>query len=169
MSLVVPPQRVPTLEPVKDAVAAAVTTHFADAAAYVAALYPAPALTLPPPAQIVIVTVGPSEVAQRWPALFVAGDGIRAGVQADQPQTAAGLWTGTIGLSAWLRDSDAARLARALDRYAAALWLCLLQQRTLGPALLLPETWMIESAEPPGDGGPLTRGVTLSVDVSFRV
>lgn len=159
------PARLPTLEPVKQALGAALTADLGAALAQVAARFPNPAITLPLPRETRLATVRRWDQVRLWPTLLVIGSDVRIEQAGQVP--GAGQWLGDIELAVFLQDQDHDQLALALDRYLAALWLVVINNEPFARAAVDGESVAMEASEP-GGNTPHMRAAALTFSVRFR-
>lgn len=166
MPLTYVPTRLPTLEPVKRAIADALIADLAAALAEVTARHPSPAITLAVPKEVRLETVSRYEQIRYWPTVTVTGWNGRLESPAGEP--IGGLWRAEIELAAFVQDTDGERLALTLDRYIEALWLVLLNGEPFAKARIVPESAAFEVSDPAGSTTS-QRAAALTFDVLFKV
>lgn len=161
-------QYLPTLEPVRDAVQAAVLANLAAFQAAVEAQLeangqPRETLTVPAPAAILQETNQDLSLVSQWPTLVIlssASRSIAAVAGLDDPRATE--WQGELQLLHYEQNADPSTLKRVLDRQIAAYWnLLLASDPLLGRYYLQPGTVEIAFSSP--NAGAVQRGVGLSV------
>lgn len=165
MALAIIPRTLPSLEAYKAALCAALDANWTDAAAAVAAAYPSPALTLTKPQGFAAATIERYEAVPKYPYCTVEGYNVR--VAAPHEVHGSGVWEGTIEVAVFVQESDRAKMAAYLDRYAAAVWLIAVNTDPLAGARLDYGSVAMETAEPAGNTAN-RRAVSVMWDVRFR-
>ena len=163
MTLDLLPRKLPTLEPVKRAAQAALEDDLDGALAYVTQLYPDPPLRLPAPKAIRLATEREYTAISAWPTLTIESAGLRPREEGEQ--RAMGQLRGGLQVRCWLEAERS--LDQVLDRYAAAVWLVLLNHDPLGGTELARDSLAI--VPDPEGGSPTRRCVVVAVDVLLRV
>lgn len=136
--------RVPTLEPVLDAVEGWLLSPLWDeAAAAVLRTLGDTDVRLERPAQCRRVNADGFGLPTDWPGIMLMGHNLRRVDAAGEDSALGGFWRGLVEFHCWLLDDVEARLVRSLHAYASVIWLILCSadaQGALAGAWLEPET-----------------------------
>ena len=146
MTLAIIPRTLPSLEAYADALCAVIASDWSDAAAALAARYPSPSLTLTAPAAVEQELIERYEHVPRYPYATVTGSNLRV-VTAHETR-GGGVWQGQIEVDVFVQESNRGRMARLLQRYAAAVWLIAINNDPLAGARIDYETVAMETSEP---------------------
>jgi hypothetical protein len=160
--------RIPTLEPVQNAVSTAMDAYLMQALADVAALFPAAPLPTRPPKDSILATIQDFTLVRKWPTLSIEASNLRMTRPAEQ--LGAGLWSGDLEVLYFERNGDPSTLAALLHRYAAAIWAVLVyadSRNELDGARLDLGSLSIEASEP-GGSSATDRAVSVRCGVIFQ-
>lgn len=159
---------VPTLEPCKAALAAAVQSLMAEAITDLAAYFPSTPLNLRVPRDITMTTVTDWTLVVNWPTLTIEGSYLRPVETAAQGTVT--VWRGHIELQFFEKNANISDLGLMLDRYAALLWAIVTHASMhdmLEGCIVDAPTFVMEASEPRYNSAT-DRAVMVAFDVLFR-
>jgi hypothetical protein len=162
------PAKLPSLEPIKDAILAALQADLPEALSYVDTHGPLGTarkpLGLVEPRGYELATLASFSVVTQWPWLQIVGRDNSVEEAWEQLQNAR--WTGFINLFLYLQSPNDAQLARMMDRYPEAIWLVLMNNEPFAGAHIDTPTPHILPSEPAGST-PNARCVGMFFEVRY--